>query len=70
MDVYLVIQLDLIWGTLVEGLPLGLRFLFGASQLSKESGHASLIPQRPESVHLTPARLLYGALDASFICGG
>ena len=74
MGGYLAIQLDLIWGTLVEGLPLVLRFLFGARQLSKESRHASLTPQRPElacrSVRLTPARLLCGALEASFICGG
>lgn len=27
MDGYLTIHLDLIWGTLVEGLPLGLRLL-------------------------------------------
>lgn len=37
MDGYLAIHLDLIWGTLVEGLPLGLRLLSGARLLSKES---------------------------------
>lgn len=44
--------LDLIWGTLVEGLPLGLRLLFGASQLGRISRHVSLSPHRPGLVRL------------------
>ena len=37
MSTWLAIHLGLIWGALVEGLPLGLRLLSGARRLSKES---------------------------------